>query len=112
MSKQADAAAKPSKILVIDDEEEAVRVLTQILEHAGYEVTSTLSGKEGISLQRRNPADLIIMASHNPKFWDVLLGSIASQVVKHAQHSVLVVRQKRDAHAADIHDESRDALDD
>ena len=45
MSKQADAAAKSSKIL----------------EHAGYEVTSTLSGKEGISLQRRNPADLIIM---------------------------------------------------
>ncbi|WP_348765798.1 universal stress protein [uncultured Salinisphaera sp.] len=54
--------------------------------------------------------DLIVMASHNPKFWDVLLGSIASQVVKHSQHSVLVVRQKREPHAADIHDESRDPL--
>ena len=39
-------------------------------------------------------ADLIVIASHNPMFWDVLLGSTASQVVKHARHSVLVVRQK------------------
>ncbi|ROO27298.1 hypothetical protein SAOR_08885 [Salinisphaera orenii MK-B5] len=55
-------------------------------------------------------ADLIVMASHNPVFWDVLLGSIASQVVKHARHSVLVVRQKQIANAADIEDDSRDAL--
>jgi CheY-like chemotaxis protein len=61
MSKQADAAAKPGQILVIDDEEGAVRVLTQILEQAGYEVTSTQSGKQGVSLQRGNPSDLIIM---------------------------------------------------
>ena len=38
-------------------------------------------------------ADLIVMASHNPVLWDVFLGSTAAQVVKHAQHSVLVIRQ-------------------
>ncbi len=41
----------------------------------------------------RVEADLIILASHNPVVWDVFLGSTASQVVKHARHSVLVVRQ-------------------
>ncbi|WP_423822161.1 universal stress protein [Salinisphaera sp. SPP-AMP-43] len=38
-------------------------------------------------------ADLIVMASHNPVIWDVFLGSTAAQVVKHARHSVLVIRQ-------------------
>ena len=37
--------------------------------------------------------DLIVMASHNPRRMDVLLGSIADWVVRHARHSVLVVRQ-------------------
>jgi len=55
-------------------------------------------------------ADLIVMASHNPVFWDVLLGSTASQVVKHARHSVLVVRQKEAASTPNSEDTSRDAL--
>ncbi|MGN8158190.1 universal stress protein [Salinisphaera sp. RV14] len=36
--------------------------------------------------------NLIVMASHNPCRSDVLLGSVASWVVRHARHSVLVVR--------------------
>lgn len=34
----------------------------------------------------------IVMTSHNPKFGDFLIGSIAAQVVKHAKCSVFVVR--------------------
>jgi len=34
----------------------------------------------------------IVMASHNPMFMDFLLGSVASQVVKHAKCSVFIVR--------------------
>lgn len=45
----------------------------------------------------RIEADLIVLASHNPMVWDVFLGSTASQVVKHARHSVLVVRQLAEA---------------
>lgn len=37
-------------------------------------------------------ADLIVMASHNPKIADYLIGSNASHVVHHAKCSVLVVR--------------------
>lgn len=45
-------------------------------------------------------ADLIVLASHNPMVWDVFLGSTAAQVVKHARHSVLVVRQSVEANKA------------
>ena len=34
----------------------------------------------------------IVMAGHSPKFSDVLLGSVASQVVRHAPCSVMVLR--------------------
>ncbi|MGB7755849.1 MAG: universal stress protein [Salinisphaera sp.] len=37
--------------------------------------------------------DLIVMASHNPRRMDVLLGSVADWVVRHARHSILVVRE-------------------
>ncbi|MGB7754726.1 MAG: universal stress protein [Salinisphaera sp.] len=56
-------------------------------------------------------ADMIIMASHNPVYWDVLLGSTAAQVVRHSDRSVLIVRQHASTGpnpAAD--DVSRDAL--
>ena len=37
-------------------------------------------------------ADLIIMASHRPELKDYMLGPNASRVVRHANCSVLVVR--------------------
>ncbi|MGE0311692.1 MAG: universal stress protein [Lautropia sp.] len=36
----------------------------------------------------------IVMSSHNPKFGDFLIGSVAAQVVKHARCSVFVVRHR------------------
>lgn len=38
----------------------------------------------------------IVMASHNPRFTDFLIGSTAAQVVKHAQCSVFVVRHDKE----------------
>ncbi|WP_423822930.1 universal stress protein [Salinisphaera sp. SPP-AMP-43] len=55
--------------------------------------------------------DMIIMASHNPVYWDVLLGSTAAQVVRHSRRSVWVVRQQPPQDpAGPIDDVSRDAL--
>ena len=34
----------------------------------------------------------IVMSSHNPTFTDFMLGSVAAQVVKHAECSVFIVR--------------------
>lgn len=44
-------------------------------------------------------ASLIVMASHDPKAIDLLLGSTADQVVRRAHCSVLVVRERAHAKA-------------
>jgi nucleotide-binding universal stress UspA family protein len=48
--------------------------------------------EEIIATARRIPADLIVMASHRPELRDYLLGPNAARVVRHADTSVLVVR--------------------
>ena len=45
-----------------------------------------------ISVAESIKADLIVMASHRPKLEDYLLGPNAARVVRHADSSVLVVR--------------------
>lgn len=49
-----------ARILIIDDDVQILDILRQILECEGYEVVDATNGKEGISLYRKKPADLII----------------------------------------------------
>lgn len=48
--------------------------------------------EESLSAAKSIGADLIVMASHRPKLEDYLLGPNAARVVRHADRSVLVVR--------------------
>ncbi|MBM9614174.1 response regulator [Desulfobulbus rhabdoformis] len=48
------------KILVIDDDDQMRVLLRQVMEWAGYEVLEAEDGREGMHLQRRDPADLVI----------------------------------------------------
>lgn len=48
------------RILIIDDEPTALRVLRKILEFEGYEVEEAANGKEGLELFRQRPCDLVI----------------------------------------------------
>ena len=50
-----------ARILVIDDDPRMVGLLRQTLEAAGYEVAGAGDGKQGLSLFRQNPADLVIV---------------------------------------------------
>ena len=50
------------------------------------------SGRSILDWAEDNGPDLIIIASHRPGMQDLLLGSTASQVVRHAQCAVHVVR--------------------
>ncbi|MCD9148703.1 universal stress protein [Pseudophaeobacter flagellatus] len=50
------------------------------------------SGRSILDWAEQNKPDLIIMASHRPGMQDLLLGSTASQVVRHAACAVHVVR--------------------
>ena len=47
-------------ILVIDDSAEMRKVLEVMLKNVGYEVVSAPDGREGVKLQRANPASLVI----------------------------------------------------
>lgn len=49
--------------------------------------------KEALSFAREIGADLIVMGAHKPGMADYLLGSNASQIVRHAKCSVWVVRE-------------------
>jgi nucleotide-binding universal stress UspA family protein len=49
--------------------------------------------QEVLKAARTIPADLIVMGSHHPELKDYLLGPNAAKVVRHADCSVMVVRE-------------------
>ena len=52
---------KPMKVLVVDDDEKAVKYISTILENAGFGVIKAYSGKAGINLAINSNPDLIIL---------------------------------------------------
>ena len=74
------------------------RLAALIREHAGeavdVEPVIRLGGvyREALSFARDIGAELIVMGAHKPEMADYLLGSNASQIVRHAKCSVWVVR--------------------
>jgi two-component system alkaline phosphatase synthesis response regulator PhoP len=53
--------SRKSKILIIDDDPDALETMAAILETRNYEVLTTLSGLEGISKACKEKPNLIIM---------------------------------------------------
>ncbi len=49
------------KILVVDDEQDIVKVLSKILELAGYEVISAYNGTEAVQYVKENNPDLVLL---------------------------------------------------
>lgn len=66
--------------------------LADTLPHAIGLVIEGHSGRSILDWAVTNSPDLIIIASHRPGMQDLLLGSTASQVVRHANCAVHVVR--------------------
>jgi len=48
------------RILVIDDDEQMRTLLRQVMEWAGYQVAEASNGREGMRLQQKVMADLVI----------------------------------------------------
>jgi CheY-like chemotaxis protein len=59
-------ARKGHRILVVDDEPDAVEFVRAVLEEAGYEVTSAPNGDQGIQAARALKPDLVILDVQMP----------------------------------------------
>ena len=62
-----------SSILIIDDEAEVSQALRRVLERAGFQVTTCLSGAEGLEAFRLSPSDVVITDIIMPKMNGVAL---------------------------------------
>ncbi|WP_171131220.1 MULTISPECIES: universal stress protein [unclassified Ruegeria] len=69
-----------------------LETLAAQLPNAKGEVVEGHSGRTILDWVEANKPDLIIMASHRPGMQDLLLGSTAAHVVRHAKCAVHVVR--------------------
>lgn len=49
-----------ARILIIDDDDQLLRMLRKALELSGHDVVAAENGKDGMKLLRENPTDLII----------------------------------------------------
>ena len=52
---------QPAKILIIEDEEDIVELVSYNLEKEGYTVTGVLSGEEGLTRAQSEYPDLIVL---------------------------------------------------
>lgn len=55
------------KVLVVDDEPDAIEFVTAVLEEAGYEVCSASDGVEGLAMARQERPDLVILDVQMPE---------------------------------------------
>jgi nucleotide-binding universal stress UspA family protein len=78
-------AARQLKDLVAEQVPDAVPTKRIVAEGKIY--------REILSTAKSIPADLIVMGSHHPELKDYLLGPNAARVMRHADCSVMVVRE-------------------
>ena len=75
------------KILVVEDDPAALRLVSYTLESAGYQVMSAVNGVEGLRKARQEPPDLVVL--------DVMLPGIDGFEVCHRLRSNLAAGQGR-----------------
>ena len=90
------------KILLIEDDETNIDMLSRRLESRGYRVVTALDGKQGHSLARSENPDLILMDISLPAMdgWEVTRLLKASQATRHipiialTAHALVTDREK------------------
>ena len=60
-SLEFEAPFASQRILIVDDDKDVARLFGRILEDAGYLVSNTLSGKEGLRAIREEAFELVIL---------------------------------------------------
>ena len=80
-------------VLIAEDTRAIRMIVAATVANAGHQAIEAGDGCEAVhTFKETGNIDLIIMASHRPELQDYLLGPNAARVVRHANCSVLVVR--------------------
>ncbi|MGC9069706.1 MAG: response regulator [Elusimicrobiales bacterium] len=83
------------KILVVDDEEMIVKVLTLRLSNDGYKVFSALDGNEGLDIAIKEKPDLAIIDIGLPKIEGTTLCEILKNDRRTADIKVIILTGKK-----------------
>jgi DNA-binding NtrC family response regulator len=68
MSSPAGLSERPTRLLLVDDDEAACRLLSEVLEREAYRVVSALSTDEAISkLEEEGPFDAVLTDLRMPR---------------------------------------------
>jgi two-component system alkaline phosphatase synthesis response regulator PhoP len=84
------------KILVVDDELNIIKSLSDLLAASGYEVITAMDGKAGIELAEKAKPDLILLDIMMPKISGLELLKKMKSKEKHAHVPIIIVSAKSD----------------
>jgi CheY-like chemotaxis protein len=77
------------RILVIDDDETVLRVISDLVTFLGYDVKTTPEGLDGIELLQQEPFDLVIVDMIMPQIGGLALSKVIRQ--QHPQIPILAI---------------------
>jgi len=83
----ASLALKKTKVLIVDDEQETLDLISEYLIERGFDVTSTMSGEHAISLMKNNHYHFAILDLHLPG----MTGAELLRAIKKIQMDIQVV---------------------
>jgi DNA-binding response OmpR family regulator len=67
MAKEKEEAAKPHRVLVVDDDAEIIDTVQFALKQKGYEVLIARDGNQGLAMAEKDQPDLVILDMMMPK---------------------------------------------
>jgi DNA-binding response OmpR family regulator len=67
MAKEKEAADKPRRVLVVDDDAEIIDTVQFALKQKGYEVLIARDGNQGLAMAEKDGPDLVILDMMMPK---------------------------------------------
>jgi len=67
MAKEKNAADKPHRVLVVDDDAEIIDTVQFALKQKGYEVLIARDGNQGLAMAEKDEPDLVILDMMMPK---------------------------------------------
>ncbi len=85
------------RILVVDDEEDLVVIISKALRYKGYEVITANDGQEGLEKAKTQKPDLIVLDLMLPKMNGYKVCGLLKKDTKYAKIPVILLTAKADA---------------